>query len=61
MYKVEYSSPPPWEGGNNIKLVGKKIKLGRREGKREVKRKGEGKREGKREGKKRREEGKRKG
>ena len=60
MYKVDYS-PHLGSGGveNNIKLMGKKIKWGRREG--EGKRENEEgkrveKREGKREGK--REEGK---
>ena len=66
---IKVPFPPP--GGNRIKLLGKKIKWGRREGKREGRRRGwEGKREGngrrEREGKARgkrreREEGKEKG
>ena len=44
VYKVP--SPPPW--GNRIKLLGKKIKWGRRERKREEG-KGRGKKEGGRE------------
>ena len=40
VYKVAFP-PPPHPGGNGIKLLGKKIKLGRREGNREE-RKGKG-------------------
>ena len=50
MYKV--ASPPP--GGNRIKLLGRKIKWGRRggeKGKGRGKREGEGRREGEEEGK----------